>query len=153
MQVNETQDDKLETDFNAYLNRKGISTKVNVTSYNIRKSIQRKRDKFGTGKGKKENIVDPTNAHGKKQAKIRHDTSHMNYKTKHATKTPVIGMSLHVDQVPYWPREEGEEVLGVEYSYISTIGVLMYLANSMSPDISFVVNLLARYSVEPTKRH
>ena len=29
----------------------------------------------------------------------------------------------------------------------------MYLANSTRPDIAFVVNLLARHSVEPTKRH
>jgi hypothetical protein len=29
----------------------------------------------------------------------------------------------------------------------------MYLANSTRPDIAFVVNMLARYSAEPTKRH
>jgi hypothetical protein len=29
----------------------------------------------------------------------------------------------------------------------------MYLANSTRPNIAFVVNLLARYSAEPTKRH
>ena len=29
----------------------------------------------------------------------------------------------------------------------------MYLANSTKPDIAFLVNLLARYSSSPTKRH
>jgi hypothetical protein len=58
----------------------------------------------------------------------------------------MIGRSLQVDQDPYRPREEGEEVLGAEYPYLSAIGALMYLANSTRPDIAFDVNLLARYS-------
>ncbi|KAL0399824.1 UNVERIFIED_CONTAM: Retrovirus-related Pol polyprotein from transposon TNT 1-94 [Sesamum radiatum] len=33
------------------------------------------------------------------------------------------------------------------------IGALMYLANNTRPDIAFSVNLLARYSSTPTKRH
>ena len=33
------------------------------------------------------------------------------------------------------------------------IGALMYLANCDRPDIAFAVNLLARYSSEPTKIH
>jgi hypothetical protein len=39
MQVNEAQDDALNTNFNAYPNGKGISTEVNVASYKIRKPI------------------------------------------------------------------------------------------------------------------
>jgi hypothetical protein len=65
----------------------------------------------------------------------------------------MIGRSLHVDQDPYRPKEEGEEVLGAEYPYLSVIRALMYLANSTIPDIAFVVNLLARYNAEPTKRY
>jgi hypothetical protein len=43
--------------------------------------------------------------------------------------------------------------LGVEYSYLSAIGALMYLANNTKPDIAFVVNCLARHSVAPTMHH
>jgi hypothetical protein len=75
------------------------------------------------------------------------------FEKAYPTKTPMIGRSLHIDQDPYRPKEEGEEVLGVEYPYLSAIGALMYLANSTRPYIAFVVNLLARYSAEPTKRH
>ena len=51
-------------------------------------------------------------------------------------------------------REEGnEEILGPEVPYLSAIGALMYLANHTRPDITFAVNLLARYGSSPTQRH
>jgi hypothetical protein len=75
------------------------------------------------------------------------------FEKAYPAKTPMIGRSLQVDQDPYRPRKEGEEVLGAEYLYLSAIGALMYLANSTRPDIAFAVNLLGRYSAEPTKRH
>jgi hypothetical protein len=75
------------------------------------------------------------------------------FEKAYPAKTPMIGRSLHIDQDPYRPKEEGEEVLGVEYPYLSAIGALMYLTNSTRPDIAFVMNLLARYNMEPTKRH
>ncbi len=37
--------------------------------------------------------------------------------------------------------------------YLSAIGALMYLANNTRPDIAFAVNLLARFSSSPTRRH
>jgi hypothetical protein len=43
--------------------------------------------------------------------------------------------------------------LGSEYPYLSVIGVRMYLTNNTIPDIAFTVNLLTRYSVDPTMRH
>ncbi|KAL0553874.1 hypothetical protein IC582_007778 [Cucumis melo] len=49
--------------------------------------------------------------------------------------------------------EDNEELLGPEVPYLSAIGALMYLANNTRPDIAFSVNLLARYSSSPTKRH
>ena len=36
---------------------------------------------------------------------------------------------------------------------LDVIGALMYLANYTRPDITFAVNLLARYSSSPTRRH
>jgi hypothetical protein len=50
-------------------------------------------------------------------------------------------------------KEEGEEVLGPEYPYLSAVGALMYLENNTRPDIAFAVNCLARHSAAPTMRH
>ncbi|XP_042753320.1 secreted RxLR effector protein 161-like [Lactuca sativa] len=49
--------------------------------------------------------------------------------------------------------EKNEKLLGSEVSYLSAIGALMYLANNTRPDISFAINLLARYSSCSTRRH
>jgi hypothetical protein len=51
------------------------------------------------------------------------------------------------------PKDEDEELLGLEVSYLSAIGALIYVANYARPDIAFAVNLLARHSAAPTKRH
>ncbi|GKA32060.1 disease resistance CC-NBS-LRR class family protein [Tanacetum coccineum] len=67
--------------------------------------------------------------------------------------TPMVGRSLNVDSDPFRPCEEDEDVLGPEVPYLSAIGALMYLTNCTRPDISFAVNLLARFSSSPTKRH
>jgi hypothetical protein len=69
------------------------------------------------------------------------------------SKTPMVVRALEKDTGPFRPRQEGEEVLGSEYPYLSAIGALMYLANNTIPDITFAVNLLARYSVAPIMRH
>ena len=61
--------------------------------------------------------------------------------------------SLDVDKDPFRPQEKDEELLGPEVPYLSAIGALMYLANYTRPDIAFAVNLLARYSSSPTRRH
>jgi hypothetical protein len=65
----------------------------------------------------------------------------------------MVVRSLEADKDPFRPKEEDEEVLGPEVPYLSAIGVLMYLANCTRPDIAFAVNLLARYSAAPTRRH
>ncbi|GJZ07346.1 hypothetical protein Tco_0541139 [Tanacetum coccineum] len=67
--------------------------------------------------------------------------------------TPMVGRSLNVNNDPFRPCEDDEEVLGLEVPYLSAIGALMYLTNCTRPDISFSVNLLARFSSSPTKRH
>jgi hypothetical protein len=71
----------------------------------------------------------------------------------YSARTPIIVRSLENDKEPFRPREEGEEVLGQEYSYLSDIGALMYLANNTRPDIAFIVNCLARHNTAPTMCH
>ena len=75
----------------------------------------------------------------------------LNY--SHILSSPMVVRSLEVTKDPFWPKEENEELLGPEVPYLSAIGALMYLANYTRPDIAFSVNLLARYSSTPTKRH
>jgi hypothetical protein len=69
------------------------------------------------------------------------------------SKTLMVIRALEKDSDPFQPRQEGEELLGSEYSYLGTIGALMYLANNTRSDIAFAVNLLARFSVAPTICH
>jgi hypothetical protein len=72
---------------------------------------------------------------------------------KHTQRTPMIVRALENDKDLFRPKQEGEEVLGAEYLYISVIGALMYLANNTIPDIVFAVNCLVRHSAAPTIRH
>jgi hypothetical protein len=74
-----------------------------------------------------------------------------NMDTAYPLSTPMVVRNLEND--PYRPQEEGEALLGPEVPYLSAIGALLYLAQNTRPDISFAVNLLARYSSAPTKRH
>ena len=71
----------------------------------------------------------------------------------HLLSSPMVVRSLEVTKDPFRPKEKNEELLGPEVPYLSAIGALMYLANYTRPDIAFSVNLLARYSSTPTKRH
>jgi hypothetical protein len=67
--------------------------------------------------------------------------------------TPMILHALEKDKDPFKSREEGEEVLGQEYPYLSVIGALIYPVNNTRPDIAFTINYLTRHSVAPTMRH
>jgi hypothetical protein len=71
----------------------------------------------------------------------------------YSARTPMVVRALEKDKDPFKLREEGEEMLGQEYPYLSAIGVLMYLANNTRPNIAFVVNCLTRHSVAPTMCH
>ena len=73
--------------------------------------------------------------------------------TAHPLSSPMVVRSLEVEKDPFRPRENDEEILGPEVPYLSAIGALMYLASHTRPDISFSVNLLARFSSCPTRRH
>ena len=71
----------------------------------------------------------------------------------HPLSSAMVVRSLEVTKYPFWPKEENEELLGPEVLYLSAIGALIYLENYTQPDIAFSINLLARYSSAPTKRH
>jgi hypothetical protein len=71
----------------------------------------------------------------------------------HPIKTPMVVRSLDLEKDVFRPQEKGEEILGSKFPYLSLIGAIMYLANSTRPDIAFAVNLLARHSAAPTRRH
>jgi len=71
----------------------------------------------------------------------------------HPLSTPMVVRSLDIKNDHYRPQEKNEKILGPEVPYLSAIGALMYLANNTRPDISFSVNVLARYSSNPTRRH
>jgi hypothetical protein len=68
-------------------------------------------------------------------------------------RTHMVVRALEKDADPFRLKEEGEEVLGQEYQYLSEISAMMYLANNTRPDIAFIVNYLTRYSAAPTIRH
>ena len=51
----------------------------------------------------------------------------------------------------FCPKEDNEELFGLEVPYYSVIGVPTNLANYTQPDIAFLVNLLVRYSSTPTQ--
>jgi hypothetical protein len=66
------------------------------------------------------------------------------------SKTSIVVRALEKGTDPFWLHQEGEEVLDSEYSYLNVIGALMYLGNNTRLDITFTVNLLAKYSATPT---
>ena len=71
----------------------------------------------------------------------------------HPLTSSMVVRSLDVKKDPFRPCEKGEELLGLEVPYLSVIGALMYLDTCTHPNIVFPVNLLARYSSAPTRRH
>ena len=71
----------------------------------------------------------------------------------HPLSTPMVVGSLDVTNDPFRPLECDSEILGPEMPYLSAIGALIYLSTHTRPDIAFAINLLARYSFCPTRRH
>jgi hypothetical protein len=69
------------------------------------------------------------------------------------SKTPMVVRSLDLERDSFRPRDDEEQILGPEFSYLSVVGALMYLANNTRLDITFAINLLARHSSTPTKQH
>ena len=71
----------------------------------------------------------------------------------HPLSFPMVVRSLEVTKDPFRLKEENEKLLGPKVPYLSAISALMYLTNYTRPDIALLVNLLARHSSAPTKRH
>ena len=76
-----------------------------------------------------------------------------NMDKSYPSKTSMVVRSLDMNKDQFRLKDEDEELLGTEVPYLSAIGALMYVANCTRPDIAFAVNLLARHSAAPTKRH
>ena len=66
--------------------------------------------------------------------------------------TLMVVRSLNVKNDQFRPREDNEEFLGPEVSYLSAIGTLIFLANCTRSDIAFATHLLVRFSPSPTQR-
>ena len=71
----------------------------------------------------------------------------------HPFSTPMVVRSLEVDKDPFRPKEDTEDILGLEVPYLSAIGALLYPSNYTRPDIAFAKNLLARFIAYPIRRH
>ena len=72
----------------------------------------------------------------------------------HSLSSPIVVYSLEVKKKDlFHHKEDNEELLGLEVAYYSVISALMHLANYIRLYIAFFVNLLARDSFAPTKRH
>ena len=67
--------------------------------------------------------------------------------------SPIVVRSVDLKKDEFRPCDEGEKCLEPETAYLAAINALMYLANCTRPDIALAVNLLARFSAKPTKRH
>ncbi|KAL5809036.1 hypothetical protein ACOSQ3_029727 [Xanthoceras sorbifolium] len=76
-----------------------------------------------------------------------------NMDNAHPLGTPMVVRSLDPKKDPFRPKEDDEKILGPEVPYLNAIGALLYLAQCTRPDIAFAVNLLARFSSAPTRRH
>ena len=71
----------------------------------------------------------------------------------HPLSTSVVVRSLDLYKDPFRPIEKDENILDPKVPYLSVIDALIYLVNCTRLNISFVVNLLAKFSSSSMKRH
>ena len=67
--------------------------------------------------------------------------------------TLIVVLSLEPHKDLFHPKEPNEKIFGLEVPYLNAIEALMYLAQCTKSNIAFTINLLARFSSEPTRRH
>ena len=60
----------------------------------------------------------------------------------HPLSTPMVVWSLEVDKDLFRPKEDTKDIFGPKVPYLSEL----YLSNCTRPNITFAVNLLARFS-------
>ena len=71
---------------------------------------------------------------------------HFNEDRAKPSSTPMVIHTLDAARDSFRQKEDEEVILEPEVPYLSAIGTLLYLAQYIRPNISFVVKLLARYS-------
>ena len=71
----------------------------------------------------------------------------------HLVNSLMVVCSLKVNQDPFCLKGENEELFGPKVPYLSAINALIYLTNCTRPNITFSINLLARYNSIPIKKH
>lgn len=60
----------------------------------------------------------------------------------------MVVWSLNLDTA-----DDGEEIMGPKFLYLSVVGELMFLTNCIKFDIVFVVDLLDQHNATPTKHY
>ena len=68
----------------------------------------------------------------------------------HSLSSPIVVCWLKANKDLFHPKEDNEELFSLEVQYLNAIDALMYLANCTRADITFSINLLARYSSAPS---
>lgn len=71
----------------------------------------------------------------------------------HPLSTPMIFWFLDPKKYSFHTKEDNEETFGLEVSYLNSISALLYPAWCVGPDIASSMNLLARFSLVPTRRY
>ncbi|GKD36020.1 hypothetical protein Tco_1251529 [Tanacetum coccineum] len=65
----------------------------------------------------------------------------------------MVVRTVNVKNDYFQPTNDDEEILGLKVPYLSAMGALLFLVSHTRLVISFPLNLLARYSSCPTRRH
>lgn len=73
-----------------------------------------------------------------------------NINNAHSLITFMVVWSLHPKTDPFCPKENNEEILGPEVSYLNATSALSHLAQCTSPDLAFFMSLLVGFSLAPT---
>ncbi|KAM2173579.1 hypothetical protein ACFX1R_038405 [Malus domestica] len=109
--------------------------------------------------GKTQYYLDPEIEH-RSDGILVHQTNYTQKVLLHFNKDKVKPLSTHMvvrsldtKRDPFHSKNDDEEILESEVPYLSVIGTLLYLSQCTRPNISFIVNLLARYSNAPTCKH
>ena len=81
------------------------------------------------------------------------DTQAIPHGCAHPLNSPMVVQSLYLKKGNFWSCNERKKCLGAKTPYLGPICALIYLVNCTRPNIAFAINLLAKFSAKPTKRH